>query len=329
MSLNNIPNSKSMYRNFRILYAKIEEIECSIEKLLNRIPINIGTGVGLFKRLFNNKFEFKSLVAGNNVTITSTNEEIIINSSAICDEPLFTASVAYGITASDVNHWNTAYAWGNHAAAGYLTSYTETDPIYTSSSWYTTTNNSSNWNTAYGWGNHALAGYLTSLPAHNHDDRYYTKIEVDNLISGIGGGTEIITRVLTTDVVNTSQTPAEIIGLSFEADPNSTYIITGGLNIMYSNGTSAWAGISIPSGTLSCTFYWKKNTSNDMAMSLTNINGGILKVSQSNKEGHVGVYAAVTTGATGGTVKFMHANSGAASTVVTKAKSFIKAIKVV
>ncbi len=31
----------------------------------------------------------------------------------------------------------------------YLTSYTETDPIYTASSWYTTTNNSTNWNTAY------------------------------------------------------------------------------------------------------------------------------------------------------------------------------------
>ena len=31
----------------------------------------------------------------------------------------------------------------------YLTSYTETDPIYTASSWYTTTNNSTQWNTAY------------------------------------------------------------------------------------------------------------------------------------------------------------------------------------
>ena len=38
----------------------------------------------------------------------------------------------------------------------------ETDPIYAASSWYTTTNNSSNWDTAYGWGNHASAGYLTS-----------------------------------------------------------------------------------------------------------------------------------------------------------------------
>ena len=38
----------------------------------------------------------------------------------------------------------------------------ETDPVYTASSWYTTTNNASNWDTAYGWGDHASAGYLTS-----------------------------------------------------------------------------------------------------------------------------------------------------------------------
>jgi len=38
---------------------------------------------------------------------------------------------------------------------------------------------SSNWNTAYGWGNHASAGYLTSLPSHTHDDRYYTETESD------------------------------------------------------------------------------------------------------------------------------------------------------
>ena len=36
-------------------------------------------------------------------------------------------------------NWNTAYGWGNHASAGYLTSYTETDPIYVASSWYSKT----------------------------------------------------------------------------------------------------------------------------------------------------------------------------------------------
>lgn len=88
------------------------------------------------------------------------------------------------ITGYNKTNWDTAYGWGNHASAGYLTSLpahqheiediigladsldskldSESDPIYTASSWYTTTNNSANWDTAYGWGNHASAGYLTA-----------------------------------------------------------------------------------------------------------------------------------------------------------------------
>jgi len=71
-----------------------------------------------------------------------------------------TASTDYA-TAAQGSNADTAYGWGNHASAGYLTTYTETDPVYTASSWYTTTNNSTNWDTAYGWGNHASAGYIT------------------------------------------------------------------------------------------------------------------------------------------------------------------------
>lgn len=51
------------------------------------------------------------------------------------------------------------------ADARYLQSFTEIDPTYTASSWFSTTNNSSNWNTAYGWGNHATAGYLLASTA--------------------------------------------------------------------------------------------------------------------------------------------------------------------
>ena len=43
------------------------------------------------------------------------------------------------------------------------------------------------WNTAYGWGNHASAGYLTSLPSHNHDDRYYTETESRNKFTSTDG----------------------------------------------------------------------------------------------------------------------------------------------
>jgi len=120
----------------------------------------------------------------------------------------FSYTAGYEIpTTTKQSQWDTAYSWGNHASAGYLTSataattyqpldgdltaiaalsgtsgflkktaantytldtntyltsYTETDPIYTASSWYSTTNNASNWDTAYSWGNHASAGYASA-----------------------------------------------------------------------------------------------------------------------------------------------------------------------
>jgi hypothetical protein len=43
-------------------------------------------------------------------------------------DQVFTGSTAYGITGTQVSNWDTAYGWGNHASAGYLTGYTETDP---------------------------------------------------------------------------------------------------------------------------------------------------------------------------------------------------------
>ena len=48
--------------------------------------------------------------------------------------------------------------------AGFLTNYTETDPLFVASPSANITNTQiSNWNTAYGWGDHAIAGYLTSF----------------------------------------------------------------------------------------------------------------------------------------------------------------------
>jgi hypothetical protein len=91
-----------------------------------------------------------------------------------------TLTSGYSIpTTSSQTNWDTAYSWGNHASAGYLTSYTETDPVYVASSWYSTTNNSGNWNTAYGWGNHASAGYLTSS----------STLDASKLSGTIDGGT--------------------------------------------------------------------------------------------------------------------------------------------
>lgn len=65
-------------------------------------------------------------------------------------------------------NWNTAYNWGNHASAGYLSSFTETDPLFTA--WDknyadltgTPTLSIANWNTAHSWGDHTGL-YRTSI----------------------------------------------------------------------------------------------------------------------------------------------------------------------
>ena len=92
-------------------------------------------------------------------------------------DPVFSASAAAGIQSSNISNWDTAYGWGNHASAGYLTTETShadvvVDGDFTSAglmsrgassgTYSIVTDNSNNWNTAYGWGNHASAGYLTS-----------------------------------------------------------------------------------------------------------------------------------------------------------------------
>ena len=73
----------------------------------------------------------------------------------------FSAGYSLPTTASQAN-WDTAYGWGDHAAVGYLTSFTETDPVFSAApASGIVAGDISNWNTAYGWGDHAAAGYKT------------------------------------------------------------------------------------------------------------------------------------------------------------------------
>jgi len=65
---------------------------------------------------------------------------------------------------TNVANWDTAYGWGDHAAEGYLTAYTETDPVFAASpASDILSGDITNWDTAYGWGDHSTEGYLTSL----------------------------------------------------------------------------------------------------------------------------------------------------------------------
>jgi len=76
------------------------------------------------------------------------------------NDPVFTASAAFGITGTNITNWNTAYGWGNHAIAGYLTGIS--GMMVTSALGYTPydSSNPSGYITAS-----SLSGYLTAATA--------------------------------------------------------------------------------------------------------------------------------------------------------------------
>jgi hypothetical protein len=246
------------------------------------------------------------------------------------------------ITGYNKTNWDTAYGWGNHASAGYLTSLpahqheiediigladsldskldSESDPIYTASSWYTTTNNSANWDTAYGWGNHASAGYLT---AENQELSWDINgktlsitpgntITLDGLASiteveGYGyitGYTETDTLDSVTDRGATTTNAITVGGLTVDTDtlyvdatnnrvgigttsPDAKLVVTGD-----SIGTAKIGGISITgnytgislNGTLSLSNYNLLSAPNDASLFINRPTGNAIRFRESNLE---------------------------------------------
>ncbi|MBP7830463.1 MAG: hypothetical protein KA248_11140 [Kiritimatiellae bacterium] len=119
-------------------------------------------------------------------------------------DPVFGASDAAGITASDISNWDAAYGWGDHSTFGYLTS--ETDPIFgASAAAGITAGDIVNWNTAFGWGDHALAGYLTaeSDPIWTaSSNNFYTKGEAETRYVNVAGDTMTGTLVMNVGLNN-------------------------------------------------------------------------------------------------------------------------------
>jgi len=120
------------------------------------------------------------------------------------------------ITTTDGNstNWNTAFSWGNHSTVGYLTSYSETDPVFGAhvANGITSTN-ITNWSTAYGWGDHSTTGYLTSYTETDpvftsHMVNGITASDTTNWNTAFGWGDHSIAGYLTsyteTDPVFTS-----------------------------------------------------------------------------------------------------------------------------
>jgi len=155
-------------------------------------------------------------------------------------DPIFSASPASNILSTHITNWDTSYGWGDHGAAGYLTStgsisshtdvsittlqdaqllkysvanatwenwtpnfltsYTETDPVFAASAaGGITGTNITNWNTAYNWGDHSTGGYLTA--------------EADTLASVTGRGATTTTDITTTGKIFYSNNFADLAAL--------------------------------------------------------------------------------------------------------------------
>ncbi len=72
-------------------------------------------------------------------------------------DPIFLSSDAYWITATDRANWDLAYGWGDHAGL-YDASGTAVGLMV----FHLSTFNHANYDTAYSWGDHSTIGYLTS-----------------------------------------------------------------------------------------------------------------------------------------------------------------------
>jgi ribosomal protein L35AE/L33A len=116
--------------------------------------------------------------------ISKANNEVVVYESATALWKNKTIATILGYT---------PYSAAN--PSGYISSYTETDPVFVAHAAYGITGtNISNWNTAYGWGNHASAGYLTSaaigstIQAYDADLTSWAAItpstKQDTLVSG-------------------------------------------------------------------------------------------------------------------------------------------------
>lgn len=114
--------------------------------------------------------------------------------------------------ASIVNNsanWNTAYSWGNHALAGYLTSYTETDPIWTADK-----------------PNYALKTYVDTSISNLIDTAPSTLDTLNELAAALG------------DDANFSTTITTLIGTKEPA-------ITAGTTSQYWRGDKTWQTLPI------------------------------------------------------------------------------------
>jgi hypothetical protein len=123
-------------------------------------------------------------------------------------------------------NWDTAYSWGNHASQGYITSFTETDPVFIASDVFgVTTADINSWDAAYQWGDH------------------------DGLYLPIGGGTMTgninmngfeIQQASRVDIRNTVYAGTDTMTFDWDSINDFSLRLFGGQGITYSISADKW-----------------------------------------------------------------------------------------
>ena len=116
---------------FKELEAKINKLWCFVESCCAKIPINIGGGVGLFKRLYRDKWEFKSLIAGNNINITDNGSDITISATGGGSVTCADIDTCLGISALGASdkYLNEQGDWQTISSTGFITAIADTSSI--------------------------------------------------------------------------------------------------------------------------------------------------------------------------------------------------------
>ena len=175
-------------------------------------------------------------------------------------------SDCFAIASADISNWNTAFSWGDHASASYITS--ESDPIFTASDAYgITATDISNWGSAYserrqwdgGSTNLVAATGRTSLGGTTVGSNLFTltnpsaitflKVNANNTVSaesastfrtsiGAGTGNGTITSIATTSpITGGTITSTGTIGINASSANTASYVVQRDASGNFSAGT--------------------------------------------------------------------------------------------
>ena len=115
-------------------------------------------------------------LSGYLTSVGVLNNHTDVNITNIADGQL----LKYNASTTDWENWT----------PNYLTSYTETDPVFTASPvGSVTTTQVTNWDTAYGWGNHATNGYITQRHPNRVTIAYTVTSLANNAVANVDVGT--------------------------------------------------------------------------------------------------------------------------------------------